>query len=67
MLASFAPAAELAAAAAAAAAAAFVAFVLATSRRFVPALLATLRILPLDPVPLPFFSFVIGLSALESS
>ena len=62
----FVPAADLAAAAAAAAAAAFVAFAFATSRKFVPALLATLRILPLDPAPLPFFSFA-GVSALESS
>jgi hypothetical protein len=61
----FVPAADLAAAAAAAVAA-FVAFAFATSRKFVPALLATLRILPLDPAPLPFFSFA-GVSALESS
>jgi hypothetical protein len=59
----FVPAADLAAAAAVAA---FVAFAFATSRKFVPALLATLRILPLDPAPLPFFSFA-GVSALESS
>lgn len=63
VLASCVPAADLAAAAAAAA---LVAFAFATSRKFVPALLATLRILPLDPAALPFFSFA-GVSALESS
>lgn len=52
------------AAASVAAAAAFVALAFVTSRRFEPALLATLRILPLDWLPL---SFEFRASVLESS